>query len=57
VRDGQPELRRTEYDLNAAAERVRAGGWPMADRWISENLLSVPSAREAAEFFESQRAG
>jgi predicted phosphodiesterase len=57
VRDGQPELRRTEYDLNAAAERVRAGGWPMADRWIPENLLSVPSAREAAEFFESQRAG
>jgi predicted phosphodiesterase len=55
VRDGDAELRRTDYDLHAAAERVRAGGWPMAERWIAENLLSVPSAREAAEFFESQR--
>jgi predicted phosphodiesterase len=56
VRDGEPELRRTDYDLDAAAERIRAGGWPLADRWIPENLLSVPTAEEAAEFFESQRS-
>ncbi len=52
---GEPELRRTEYDLDAAAERIRLGGWPEADRWIEENLLHVPSAREAAEFLEAQR--
>jgi hypothetical protein len=44
------------YDLEAAAERVRASGWPEAESWIEENLLRVPTAREAAEFFESQRA-
>jgi diadenosine tetraphosphatase ApaH/serine/threonine PP2A family protein phosphatase len=53
--NGEPELRRTEYDLNAAAERVRASGWPIAERWIQENLLTVPKPREAAEFFERQR--
>jgi predicted phosphodiesterase len=57
VRDGEPELRLTEYDLDAAAERIRVGGWPEADRWIDENLLDVPTARDAAEFFESQRGG
>jgi diadenosine tetraphosphatase ApaH/serine/threonine PP2A family protein phosphatase len=55
VVDGQPELRRTAYDLDAAADRIRASGWPHAERWIPENLLAVPGLREAAEFFESQR--
>ena len=55
VRNGEPELRRTEYDLEAAAERIRGTAWPIADRWVEENLLTVPAAREAAQFFESQR--
>jgi predicted phosphodiesterase len=55
VDDGEPELRRTEYDLQAAADRIRASGWPIAERWVEENLLTVPSPREAAKFFESQR--
>ena len=55
VRDGEPELRRTAYDLSAAAARVAATEWPLAERWIAENLLSVPTAEEAAAFLESQR--
>jgi predicted phosphodiesterase len=55
VRDGEPELRRTEYDLEAAAERIRPTQWPIAAEWIEDNLLSVPAARDAAEFFESRR--
>jgi len=55
VHDGVPELRRTQYDLDAAADRIRPTGWPIAERWVEENLLAVPSAREAAEFFENQR--
>jgi putative phosphoesterase len=55
VVDGETELRRTGYDLDAAAERIRASGWPDADRWIPENLLAVPEPREAAESLESQR--
>ena len=55
VDGGEPEFRRTGYDLEAAAGRIRSSGWPDAEQWISENLLTVPSAREAAAFFESQR--
>jgi putative phosphoesterase len=55
LRDGEPEFRRTEYDLAAAAERIRGTEWPLAERWVEENLLTVPPAREAAQFFESQR--
>ncbi len=57
VSDGEPELRRTEYDLEAAAERIRPTAWPIAEEWVSDNLLTVHTARNAAEFFESQRPG
>jgi putative phosphoesterase len=56
VRDGEPEHRRTDYDLEAAAERIRPTGWPIAEEWVKDNLLAVPTARGAAEFFENQRA-
>jgi predicted phosphodiesterase len=55
VRDGEPELRRTVYDLEAAAERIRRTEWPIAERWVEENLLTVPTPSDAAEFFENQR--
>jgi predicted phosphodiesterase len=57
VGNGEPEHRRTDYDLEAAAARIRATDWPIAERWVEENLLTVPTARGAAEFFENQRAG
>jgi predicted phosphodiesterase len=56
VRDGEPELRRTDYDLEAAAERIRPTEWPIAEEWARDNLLTVPTARDAAAFFENQRS-
>ena len=50
------ELRRTEYDLDAAAERIRATGWPDADEFIAQNLLVVPTAEEAMAVFEPDTA-
>jgi diadenosine tetraphosphatase ApaH/serine/threonine PP2A family protein phosphatase len=47
------ELRRTPYDLAAAAERIRKGGFPDADAFVRENVLDVPGAAEATELFES----
>lgn len=47
------EFRRTEYDLEKAAQRVRESGYPQADEFADENLLKVPSAEEAMEYFES----
>jgi putative phosphoesterase len=46
------ELRRTEYDLRHAAERIRATGFPGADDFARENVLAVPTAQEAITVFE-----
>jgi len=45
------ELRRTDYDLERAAERVRASGHPMAETLAAENVLVVPSRAEALAAF------
>ena len=47
------EFRRTEYDLEKAAQQVRKSGYPQADEFADENLFKVPSAEEAIAYFES----
>lgn len=51
------ELRRTDYDLEAAAEAIRATGFPAAAELAAENVLAVPSAEEATEQFEAMARG
>jgi putative phosphoesterase len=46
------ELRRTDYDLEAAVAAIRASGFPGAEEHAAENVLTVPSAQEATEHFE-----
>jgi predicted phosphodiesterase len=46
------ELRRTDYDLERAAERIRRSGHPTADELAAENVLTVPSRAEALAAFE-----
>ena len=46
------ELRRTDYDREAAAEAVRATGFPDARDFAEANVLTVPSGQEATELFE-----
>ena len=46
------ELRRTAYDLEAAAAAIRATGFPGAAELAAANVLTVPSAEEATEQFE-----
>jgi hypothetical protein len=46
------ELRRTEYDVERAAEAIRATGWPQADEFAHENVLVVPRRAEALAAFE-----
>ena len=45
-------LRREDYDLDAAAGRIRAGGFPWADDFAERNLRRPPSADGAAALFE-----
>jgi predicted phosphodiesterase len=48
------ELGFTEYDIDAAAARISATGYPQADE-VVETLTSPPSADEATSIFEAQR--
>ena len=46
------ELRRTPYDVAAAAGRMRASGFPEADEFVREFVLSPATPEEATEAFE-----
>jgi len=48
------DFRRTEYDFEAVAEQVLAGGYPNAQH-MAETILDPPTPEEAAEHFESLR--
>lgn len=45
------QLRRTAYDVEAAAGRIRAGGHPDAAAWAQDYLLSPPGDAAALETF------
>lgn len=45
-------LRRTAYDLDDAAGRIRASGYPWADDYVARTLRRPYSAAEAATLFE-----
>jgi putative phosphoesterase len=46
------DLRRTEYDFDAAAELVRASGYPEAEQHVSDLFLEQPGRDEVTAFFE-----
>jgi hypothetical protein len=45
------ELRRTGYDLDAAAERVRATSYPLAGEFASKSILMPPSKQSMVDAF------
>ena len=45
-------LRRTTYDLEQAAQVIRASGYPQAQEFAAENVLKPPTAAEAIDVFE-----
>jgi putative phosphoesterase len=47
------EFRRTDYDQEAAAARIRRSAWPGAQEFASANVVSVPSTEEALAFFRA----
>jgi diadenosine tetraphosphatase ApaH/serine/threonine PP2A family protein phosphatase len=51
------ELRRTWYDVDAAAERIRASGYPMAEQLIADHLLHPKSEREMLDVFARVEMG
>jgi putative phosphoesterase len=49
-------LRRSEYDVEAAAAAMRETGAPEVEEQLVRSLLDPPDAAAATAFFESQRA-
>lgn len=49
--DGEIRFRRTDYDREAAAARIRESRWPGAAEFASDNVLTVPSEDEVMAFF------
>ena len=45
------ELRHTEFDLDAAAARVRETGYPQADDFVAQHVLASPSESAMLEAF------
>ncbi len=46
-------LRRTSYDLQAAASDIRrASRWPEAESFAAQNVLQPPSADDALAYFQ-----
>lgn len=55
VVDGEPEFRKTHFDIERAVRELEASDWPGANEFIAENLREAVARDEAASYFESQR--
>ena len=54
--DGEPEFRKTPFDVERAIADIRASGWPPGEEFVIENLLGAVPRDEAATYFEGKRA-
>ena len=50
------QLRRTDYDREAAARRIRAKDWPTAAEFAERNVLAVPSLEDAMTSMQNLEA-
>ena len=50
------DLRRTDYDREAAARRIRAKDWDTAEEFAAGNVLSVPSIEQAMDSMRRMEA-
>jgi len=46
------EFRRTEYDVEAAAQKIRKSGYPQAEEFAERNVLHPPSVAAATDMLE-----
>lgn len=53
--DGEVSFRRTAYDLEDAARRIRATSYPMAEAFAASNVLRPPSEAQMLAVFSGPR--
>jgi putative phosphoesterase len=50
------DLRRTDYDREAAAKRIRTKDWAQAEEFAAGNVLTAPSAEQGMDFMRKVEA-
>jgi predicted phosphodiesterase len=55
VEDGEPDFRKTPFDVERAVRELRSTEWEGAQAFIDENLLVAVSRDDAVEYFEGHR--
>jgi predicted phosphodiesterase len=50
-------LRRTQYDREEAAQRLRTSGWARTGEFVEKYVVAPPSAAEATDYFERVATG
>ena len=55
VEDGEPDFRKTPFDVERAVRDLRSTAWEGAQAFIDQNLLVAVSRDEAIEYFEGLR--
>lgn len=50
------DLRKTDYDREAATQLIRSKDWDNADKFAAENVLRVPTVEQAMDFMRSMEA-
>ena len=56
VEDGEPDFRKTSFDIERAVRELRRSDWDGAQAFIDENLLVAVSRDAAIEHFEAMRS-
>jgi predicted phosphodiesterase len=54
VVDGEPQFRKTPFDVEQAIAEIESSGWPQAEVFIAENLRTAVTRDEAVAVFEGR---
>jgi predicted phosphodiesterase len=54
VADGEPQFRKTPFDVERAIAEIEASGWPQAREFVAENLRTAVTRDEAAAVLEGR---
>lgn len=55
IQDGEPQFRKTPFDVERAIAAIEASDWPQATEFVAENLRSPVTREEAIASLESPR--
>jgi predicted phosphodiesterase len=55
IDEGEPEFRKTPFDVERAIAEIEASSWPPGPEFVAENLRAAVAREEAIAWYESRR--